>query len=96
MPAEELDYASLAARTLHGSGADLDGLIEEAREAALGEVMLGGTERPMRQADFEQVLQVQQPSTLEWLKTVRNVVKYAGDDGSYREVEKYLKATRLR
>lgn len=95
VPTDSVDCAALAAQTAHWSGADLDGLIEQAKEAVLGEVILGGVERPMRQADFEQVLGAQMPSTLEWLKTVRNVVKYAGDDGTYRDVEKYLKATRL-
>ena len=36
-----------------------------------------------------------QPSTVEWLRTARNLVKYAGDDGSYRDVESYLKKTRM-
>jgi len=95
VPADSLDFAALAARTAHWSGADLDGLIDQAKEAVLGEVLTTGSERPLRQSDFEQALDGADPSTLEWLRTVRNVVKYAGQDGTYREVEKYLKATRL-
>jgi SpoVK/Ycf46/Vps4 family AAA+-type ATPase len=95
VPAEGLDYAALAARTAHWSGADLDGLIDQAKEVVLGEVLQTGVERPIRQADFERAIELQQPSTMDWLRTVRNVVKYAGDDGSYRDVEKYLKTTRL-
>ena len=95
VPIGDIDYAALAARTAHWSGADLDGLIDQAKEAVLGDVLHSGVERPMQQADFEAAVELQQPSTMEWLKTVRNVVKYAGDDGTYRDVEKYLKATRL-
>jgi len=29
------------------------------------------------------------------VRTVRNVVKYAGEDGSYRDVERYLKSARM-
>jgi hypothetical protein len=36
-----------------------------------------------------------QLSTLDWLRTVRNVVKYAGEDGSFKDVERYLKETKL-
>ena len=36
-----------------------------------------------------------QPSTVEWLKTARNLVRYAGSDDSYRDVEKYLKKTKF-
>ena len=32
---------------------------------------------------------------VEWLRTARNLVKYAGDDGSYRDVESYLKKTKM-
>jgi transitional endoplasmic reticulum ATPase len=95
VPVDSIDFAALAARCPHWSGADLDGLIEQAKESVLAEVLQTGDERPLRPADFEVALDGAQPSTLEWLRTVRNVVKYAGDDGAYRDVEKYLKATRL-
>jgi hypothetical protein len=36
-----------------------------------------------------------QPSTLDWLRTARNLVKYAGADASYSDVEKYLKTHKL-
>jgi hypothetical protein len=45
--------------------------------------------------DFTQALGNLQPSTVEWLRTARNLVKYAGDDGSYRDVESYLKKTKM-
>jgi hypothetical protein len=35
------------------------------------------------------------PSTLDWLKTARNLVRYAGGDDGYAEVERYLKEHKL-
>jgi hypothetical protein len=58
-------------------------------------VLASGTERALGMADFDFALGQTQASTLEWLRTVRNVVKYAGEDASYRDVERYLKATKL-
>jgi len=95
VPAQQIDFDALALRTEHFSGADIDGLVELAKERVLGEVLSIGTERALAHADFEAALRDMQPSTLEWLRTIRNVVKYAGDDQSYRDVEQYLKTTRL-
>jgi len=36
-----------------------------------------------------------QASTLDWLRTARNLVKYAGADSSYSDVEQYLKKHKL-
>jgi SpoVK/Ycf46/Vps4 family AAA+-type ATPase len=95
VPQQGLDFAGLAARTRHYSGADIDGLIELATEHCLADCLAAGQERPLQAQDFEQALQALQPSTLDWLRSVRNVVKYAGDDGTYAEVERYLKAEKL-
>ena len=95
VPTEGVDLEAIAARTAHFSGADIDGLIDHAKEAALGDALSSGIERPLGMADFDAALREMQPSTLEWLRTVRNVVKYAGEDASYREVEAYLKATKM-
>ena len=35
------------------------------------------------------------PSTLDWLRTARNLVKYAGADDAYRDVEDYLKKNKI-
>ncbi len=91
VPQECINLAALAQRTANFSGADIDGLIELAKESALHDALLNKQERPLGQADFDQALAQLQPSTLDWLRTARNLVKYAGDDGSYRDVEAYLK-----
>ena len=66
-----------------------------AKESALEASVLTGQERPVTQDDFIRALDSLQPSTKDWLKTARNLVKYAGDDGSYRDVEAYLKRARM-
>ena len=91
VPQESLNLAALAQRTANFSGADIDGLIELAKESALHDAVLNQNERPLNQDDFDEAFAQMQPSTLEWLRTARNLVKYAGDDGSYRDVEAYLK-----
>jgi SpoVK/Ycf46/Vps4 family AAA+-type ATPase len=95
VPITDLDVEAIARRTDLFSGADIDGLIELAKEGALEESILSGQERPVTQDDFLRALQTVQPSTKDWLKTARNLVKYAGDDGSYRDVEVYLKRAKM-
>lgn len=95
VPHEGLDLAALASRTEHFSGADIDGLLEEAKEAAIRHIVATGNERALRQGDFEDAVAAVEPSTLDWLRTARNLVKYGGGDRAYREVEQYLKRVRL-
>lgn len=96
VPVEDgVDFRRLAHATQHFSGADIDGLIELAKESAVADNLLSRIERPLSADDFDVALKEVQASTLDWLRTVRNVVKYAGEDASYKEVEAYLKETRL-
>ena len=95
VPCDALDYPIIARQTAHYSGADIDGLIELAKEAALEDNIVNGRERSLTADDFTHALTSLQPSTVEWLRTARNLVKYAGDDGSYRDVETYLKKTKM-
>jgi SpoVK/Ycf46/Vps4 family AAA+-type ATPase len=95
IPSEALDLASIARAAKHYSGADIDGLIELATESALEDCLTTHIERPLRQSDFTAALSTLKPTTQDWLRTARNLVKYAGDDGSYRDVETYLKANKL-
>ena len=95
VPCEALDLANVAHQTNHFSGADIDGLIELAKESALEDNVLNQKERPVNQSDFDAALATLQPSTQDWLRTARNLVKYSGDDGSYRDVESYLKRSKM-
>ncbi|WP_339225862.1 hypothetical protein NYE80_15595 [Paenibacillus sp. FSL H7-0357] len=42
-------------------------------------------------SDVEAVLQEVRPSTMEWLRTAKNYVKYSNQSGIYNDVEEYLK-----
>lgn len=95
VPCETLDLSELARQTDHYSGADIDGLVELAKESALEDSVMNGKERSLRQSDFTSALAAMQSSTQDWLRTARNLVKYAGDDGSYRDVESYLKRSKM-
>lgn len=95
VPCDALDLEAIAQKTAHYSGADIDGLIELAKEAVLEDNIVNGRERSLSADDFVHALTSLQPSTVDWLRTARNLVKYAGDDGSYRDVESYLKKTKM-
>jgi SpoVK/Ycf46/Vps4 family AAA+-type ATPase len=95
VPTEGIDAEALAKATEQFSGADIDGLIDLAKESAIHDIIAGNAERPINAADFDFALDECQPSTIEWLKTARNLVRYAGSDTSYRDVEKYLKQAKL-
>lgn len=95
IPVEGVDVDALVAATPHFSGADIDGLVDLAKESTLHDILAGNPERPIGPADIAYALDLMQPSTVEWLKTARNLVRYAGSDDSYRDVEKYLKQTKF-
>lgn len=95
VPAQGVDVDALARATDNYSGADIDGIIDLAKESAIHDILSGSPERPLGPQDIAYGLENSKSSTLEWLKTARNLVRYAGGDDSYRDVEKYLKQAKL-
>lgn len=91
VPHEPIDAARIAGVTEHYSGADIDGLVELAKDYVLEDHVRGTSERGISQSDLTRAAAEMRPSTLDWLRTARNLVKYAGADDSYREVDQYLK-----
>jgi SpoVK/Ycf46/Vps4 family AAA+-type ATPase len=91
LPVEPFNESAFAKRLRNFSGADIDGLIEKAKEAVIEEVIETGRERKITLADFERALATTIPSTEDWLRTAKNLVKFSGADRSYQEVEIYLK-----
>jgi len=94
IPTGEITVDALAAATELFSGADIDGIIDMAKERVLGDIITSGSERPLGQADLQQACENATPSTLDWLRTARNLVRYGGE-GGYKEIEKYLKTVRM-
>ncbi|MFK7888710.1 MAG: 26S protease regulatory subunit, partial [Gammaproteobacteria bacterium] len=95
IPNDGIDLQALAAGTNLFSGADMDGLIEQAKESAIADMIGGNADRVLKQSDFAEVLEDITPTTIDWLKTARNLVKYSGADNAYKDVEKYLKQIKM-
>ncbi len=95
VPTKDLDYKILASKTKNYSGADIDGVIEIAKERAIDEIIQTGKERELLMEDFLHGIEESTPSTLEWLNTAKNLVKYGDPDNFYKDVKSYLKENKL-
>lgn len=89
-PVETIDYALLAKATDVYSGADIDNVVEVATENVIQEILSSGIERPISMRDLIEAIKNTKPSTIEWLRTIKNYVKYANQAGLYDDVESYL------
>lgn len=89
-PAGEMDYDLLAGKTELYSGADIENVVEIAAENVLSEILQSGVERVITMKDLLTAVSSTRPSTIEWLKTIKNYVKYANQSGLYNDVEDYL------
>lgn len=87
---QNINYETLAARTEFYSGADIENVVEISTEAVINEIMRSGIERPINMNDLLEAIDKTTPSTLEWLKTIKNYVKYSNQGGLYNEADKYL------
>lgn len=95
VPKSELNYRTIAELCKYFSGADMDALIEAAKDKVLDELMDGADDRGLNQIDFFAALEEVNPSTIDWLKTARNLVKFGNAGGTYKEVEKYLRSVKM-
>jgi SpoVK/Ycf46/Vps4 family AAA+-type ATPase len=95
VPHGPVDVAAIAAATEQFSGADVDALVERAKEYVLTEYLETRQEREISQQDLVRAAAELIPTTQDWLRTARNLVKYAGGDDTYRDLERYLKANKL-
>jgi len=95
VPHGTVDAAAIARATEQFSGADVDALVERAKEYVLTEYLETRREREITQEDLGRAAAELVPTTQDWLRTARNLVKYAGGDDTYRDLERYLKANKL-
>ena len=95
VPHGAVDVQSIAKATELYSGADVDALVERAKEYVLTEYLETRRERGIAQEDLVRAVSELTPTTQDWLRTAKNLVKYAGGDDSYRDLERYLKANKL-
>lgn len=85
------DLELLADRTEYYSGADLENVIEVATENVLYEIMKTNKERLITMEDILTAIDSTKPSTLEWMTTIKNYIKYANQGGLYDEASRYIK-----
>ena len=93
-PIEGVDLKALSARSEGLSGADIAYVCELATENALMDGVNTGHARLMSMKDLDVGLRQVRPSTGAWLDTVKTVVQYGEDDGTFAELKAYLKKTR--
>lgn len=92
IPCEPINFAKVAKMCDKLSGADVDGLIEMAKDRVLDDILDNDQERLLKEDDLLAVVEDITPSALEWLQTAKNLIKYANASGSYKDVATYLKA----
>jgi transitional endoplasmic reticulum ATPase len=95
VPTGVLDTLTLATKAVNFSGADIDGVVEMGKEAALLKAMNGDEDARVEQHDLLAALEESHSSTLDWLQTARNLVKFGGGGRTYKDVEKYLREMKL-
>jgi len=88
---ENLDISLLADKTHLYSGADIENVIEVATEHVLNEIMVSNQERSIKMDDLLLAIKQTNPSTLEWINTIKNYIKYANQSGLYSDVAMYIK-----
>lgn len=93
VPISSLAFETIGRATEGFSGADIDGIIELAKESALSREIETGAAVSLNQSDMDFALGEASPTTVDWLKTARNLVKFGGARGTYKDIETYLRAT---
>lgn len=92
IPTGPVDCEELGRRAERLSGADIDAVIDAAKDRALDEIMDSGHERELTHDDLLHALTTVEPSTLDWMQTARNLVRFGNVSGSYKELENYLRS----
>lgn len=89
-PINNIDFGLLAKATELYSGADIENVVELATEKVLSNIMSTGIERPIEMTDLMEAVSETKPTTIEWLRTIKNYVKYANQGGLYSDVADFL------
>ena len=90
-PMDDVDYAHVAKKAEHFSGADLKAVVDVAIEAKLGEAIKRGVPSPLTTKDLVAAAKHVKPSTQEWFATARNYALYANQGGIYDDIVEYMK-----
>jgi len=90
-PTDSIDYAQLAKKTEHYSGADIDAIIDIAIELKLESSFTDGIPKPIETKDLLSAVKKHKASTQEWFMTAKNFAMFANDSGLYDDILSYLK-----
>jgi hypothetical protein len=60
-------------------------IVEMAAEKVLTEILEGGPERLITMEDLLDAISTTKPTTIEWLLTIKNYIKYGNQGGIYSE-----------
>ncbi|MDR1573065.1 MAG: ATP-binding protein [Clostridiales Family XIII bacterium] len=91
-PVETLDCHELAKKSPMFSGADIEQVVELAAERVLDEILRTGDEGlKISRRVLLDVLASEKPSTIGWMKTISDYIRYANQTGFYNDVEEYLR-----
>lgn len=91
-PLAGIDLTSIASRTELFSGADLAHICVTAAEKAMTESIEANRICPITMTHIDAALEEIGPSTLAWLESSRNVVKFSNDHGRYNDLAEYLRS----
>ncbi|QVK18307.1 ATP-binding protein [Mycoplasmatota bacterium] len=91
---DDVNYLTLAEMTELYSGADIQNVVELASEYVINEVFETENERNLNINDFIKAISTTHPTTLEWIKTVKNIMRFSRRS-LYEEVRNYIKRNKL-
>ena len=94
-PIAGIDLKWIVQRTDGFSGADLEHLCTTAAEKAMMQSIERNEVLPVDMTHIQLALNEVKPSTLPWLESARNVVRFSNENGRYDELEEYLIARKL-
>lgn len=94
-PIAGIDLKWIARQTDGFSGADLEHLCTTAAEKAMMQSIERNEVLPVDMDHIHQAMKEVKPSTLPWLESARNVVRFSNENGRYDELADYLVARKL-
>lgn len=93
-PTSELDIARIAKKLEKYSGADIRALVDRAVEEAIKRAMRSGKTELITTQNLLDASDGMHPSTVEWLATAYDYVRYSNEGGIYDQVKNYLDRNR--
>lgn len=94
-PIAGIDLKWIAEQTDGFSGADLEHLCTTAAEKAMMQSIERNEVLPVDMTHIHSAMKEVKPSTLPWLESARNVVRFSNENGRYDELADYLVARKL-